>query len=895
MPAATPKQRASPDAILAVTKATGRGRLKVFLGAAPGVGKTFAMLSGGHAAKAEGRDVVVGLAETHGRRETEALLEGFEVIARKPHIYVNKILSEFDIDKALARHPSLLLLDELAHTNIPGSRHPKRWQDVEELLAAGIDVWTTLNIQHLEGLNDILQKITSVKVRETVPDHVFEDADEIVLVDLPTDELLKRLAEGKVYVPDMADRARKRFFKPENLTALRELALRRAAERIDADLIDRMRAQAIEGPWPARERILACIGPDRDAVSIVRAGKRLADVMDAPWMAVTVERPSEQLDAGARRHVDAALELARTLGAETSTLTASDIAAELLRFAKFENVTQIVLGRSRGGFLTEVLRRSLPHELLRRADDVAVHVITSRERERARGAPPPPRRQPLELRSFIWATIAVAVAIGVGEGLTRLTTFPNISMIFLLAVVASAVTFGIWPAVYASVLSFLAYNLFFIEPLYTFTVAEPHELLALIVFLAVAVVISTLAGRVREQARLAADRMRATRRLYEFTRRLAGIATFEDIPDAAVGAIHASLARPTVILLAKDDEPEIAAAWPPLESLGTGEMTAARWALKHDEAAGADTATLPSVGWLFLPLRAAHGILGVVGVGLGEDGQKLDPEARTLFAALAEQTATALDRASLSREMVRARGAAETERVRNTLLASISHDFRTPLASILGSATSLIDYVDKLDGKTKLELLGQIKGEAEGLDEMVRNLLSMTRIDAGALEVRKDWVDVREIAERVASAVRRRGTRQKIDVELPADLPLVHADARLLEQALANVVSNAVVHTPPETRVVIDATLDDKSLSLRVSDNGPGIAEAVLPHIFDKFVHAEASGPSLADGGESTGLGLAIAKGIIEAHGASISAESPIEKGRGTRVVFRFPLTGQGR
>lgn len=894
MPAPT-HRRASPDAILAVTKEAGRGRLKVFLGAAPGVGKTYAMLSGAHGAKAEDRDVVVGLVETHGRRETEALLEGLEVIPRKPAIYVNKILSEFDIDKALARGPGLLLLDELAHTNIPGSRHPKRWQDVEELLAAGIDVWTTLNIQHLEGLNDILQKITGVKVRETVPDHVFEDADEIVLVDLPTDELLKRLAEGKVYVPDMAERARKRFFKPENLTALRELALRRAAERIDADLTERMRAQAIEGPWAARERILACIGPDRDANSIVRAGKRLADIMDAPWMAVTVEYPSEQLDAAARHYVDGALGLARTLGAETSTLTASDIAAELLRFAKSENVTQIVLGRSRGGFLTELLRRSLPHELLRRADGIAVHVITSREREQSRGAPPPARRQPFELTSLLWSTVAVGVAVGIGQVLTRLTTFPNISMIFLLAVVFSAVTFGIWPAVYASVLSFLAYNLFFIEPLYTFTVAKPHELLALFVFLAVAMVISTLTGRVREQASQAVSRMRATRRLYEFTRRLAGIAAFEDIPDAAAGAIHAGLERPCVILLEKGGEPELAAAWPPLGSIGTAETSAARWALKHDEPAGSDTATLPAVGWLFLPLKTARGVLGVVGLGQGEDGGRLDPEARTLFETLAEQTAAALDRASLSREMVQARGAAETERVRNTLLASISHDFRTPLASILGSATSLLDFDDRLEPDTKKQLLGEIKAEAEGLDEMVRNLLSMTRIDAGALEVRKDWVDMREVAERVASAARRRGAGQHIDVSLAADLPLVHADARLVEQALTNVVNNAVIHTPPEARVVIDADVKSGTLALHVSDDGPGIAADMLPHVFEKFVHTAGRGAGFADGGESTGLGLAIAKGIIEAHGGAICAESPVAKGRGTRVTFTFPLGEQKR
>lgn len=893
--AATTHQRASPDAILAVTKAEGRGCLKIFLGAAPGVGKTYAMLSAAHAVKADGRDVVVGLAETHGRRETEMLLKGLEVIPRKPVIYVNKILSDFDIDKALSRRPSLLLLDELAHTNIPGSRHPKRWQDVEELLAAGIDVWTTLNIQHLEGLNDILQKITGTRVRETVPDHVFDDADEIVLVDLPTDELLQRLAEGKVYVPAMAERARKRFFKPENLTALRELALRRAAERIDIDLMERMRAQAIKGPWPARERILVCIGPDQDAISMVRAGKRLADVMDAPWLAVTVEHPDEQLDADSRRHVDAALELARSLGAETSTLTAPNIAAELLRFAAYENVTQIVLGRSRGGFMGELLRRSLPHELLRHADGVAVHVITSREREQLRGRPTRPARYTFDVGPFIWATLAVAIGIGIAEGMARVTAFPNLSMIFLLAVVFSAVRFGIWPAVYASVLSFLAYNLFFIEPLYTLTVAEPHELLALFVFLAVAVVISTLAGRVHEQALLSTKRMRATRRLYEFTRRLAGIATFEDIPEAAVASIHASLGRPTVVLLAQEEEPVVAAAWPPLEELSTGEMTAARWALKHDEPAGTNTATLPAVGWLFLPLRTAQGPLGVIGLGEGTEGAPLDSETRTLFETLAEQTAVALDRATLAREMVRARGATEMERVRNTLLASISHDFRTPLASILGSATSLIDYADKLDANTRKELLGQIKSEAEGLDEMVRNLLAITRIDAGALEVRKDWVDLVELVERVVSAARRRGAPQKISVSLPVDIPLVRADARLLEQALANVVGNAITHTPPNTHVLIDAAIKEDALRLSVKDDGPGIPADMLPHVFEKFVHAAEEVSSRADGGESAGLGLAIAKGIIEAHGGRITADSPVANGRGTCVTLSFPLGEQNK
>jgi two-component system sensor histidine kinase KdpD len=537
------------------------------------------------------------------------------------------------------------------------------------------------------------------------------------------------------------------------------------------------------------------------------------------------------------------------------------------------------------------LRRSLPHELVRRANGIAVHVVTSREQ----GDGPPalvklPPRPKLDALPLVWSTLAVAAAVAVGHALTWLTAFPNLSLIFLMAVVFAAVTFGIWPAIYASVLSFLAYNLFFIEPLYTFTVARPHELLALVIFLAIAVITSTLAGRIREQAQTAAVRMRATRRLYEFTRKLSGVAAFDDIPEAAVAEIHASLARPAVVLLPINGELELRAAWPPQDMLDTASMTAARWALTHNEPAGADTATLPLVPWYFLPLQTARGPLGVVGVGQEERMPRLDPEARTLLETLAEQIAAALDRASLGREMAAARSAAETERVRNTLLASISHDFRTPLASILGSATSLLEYGDKLDATARRELLGQIRTEAEDLDEMVRNLLSMTRIDAGALEVRKDWVDLRELAERVVSAARRRGAAQKMDVELPPDLPLVKADARLIEQALGNVVANAVAHTPREAHVLIDAVVTRQAVALRVTDDGPGIPAEMLPRIFEKFVHAAPSPSSLAEGGESTGLGLTIAKGIMDAHGASIAAESPVAKEHGTRLVFTFPL-----
>lgn len=883
-------QRASPDALLALAKKEGLGHLKIFLGAAPGVGKTYAMLTAARSEKAGGRDVVAGVIETHGRRETEVLVDGLEVLPRQPIVYRNQMVREFDLDAALARRPGLLLVDEYAHTNVPGSRHPKRWQDIDELLNAGIDVWTTLNIQHLESLNDVVQKISKVRVRETIPDSVFDQADEIVLVDFPPDELLKRLAEGKVYVQDTAARAVENFFKPQNLTALRELALRRAAERVDASLVERMQAQAIEGPWAAGERILACIGIDPISPAVIRTAKRLADAMDAPWIAVTVERPGTTLDEGKRRRLDQAMELARSLGAEVQTLTGADVPAELLRFAKFENVTQIVIGRSRGGYLSEILRRSLPHELVRRAQDIAIHVVT-REVESAAEPPAQPRFRVLTgPMPFLYATLAVAAALAIGETLTELTPIPNLSMVFMLAVLLIAVSFGVWPAIFASFLSFLAYNFFFIPPLYNFTIAEPFELLALVIFLIVAVTSSALAGRVRRQATISVNRMRAMRRLYEFTRRLSGLATPDAVAEGAASEIHASLGRDVVVLLAQNHDLQLTAAWPPEDTLDAAATTAARWAYSHVEPAGADTGTLPTIPWYFTPLRIGQKTLGVIGVTRAKEGQALDSEARALLETLSEQAAAALDRASLAREMVTVKTATETERLRNTLLASISHDFRTPLSSILGAATSLIDYGDKLSKSSQTDLLGQIKTEAEGLDEMVRNLLAITRIDAGVLELRHDWIDLREIAERLVSAARRRGATQRFEVRLPADLALVRADATLVEQAIGNVVANAVVHTPKETQIWIDAVVTDEAVSLHVTDDGPGIAATALIHIFDKF--SKAAGSPAADGGESTGLGLAIARGIMDAHGGSIRAESPVENGRGARFILSFPRQG---
>ncbi|SCW44947.1 sensor histidine kinase [Ancylobacter rudongensis] len=883
--------RANPDALLAAAEREARGKLRLFLGAAPGVGKTYAMLSAARAAQAGGRDVVVGLVETHGRAETEALTAGLEMLPRKGIAYRGRLVPEFDLDAALARRPELLLVDEYAHSNVDGSRHPKRWQDVQDLLAAGIDVWTTLNIQHVESLNDVVQRITGVRVRETVPDAALSKADEIILVDLPSDELLKRLADGKVYVEDTATRAVQSFFKPSNLTALRELALRRVAAQVDSDLVERMQGAAIEGPWAAGERLLVCVGPDMAAERVVREAKRLADLMDAAWFAVTVERPGHVMASPDRQKLDAGLRLAESLGAEVRALVAGDVAAEVLRFARFENVTQIIIGKARRRWPLSALRRPLSDALVRGSAGIAIHVVTAEAGEgragwRSRLAPAGP------LSGYVTAALGVAAATLLGLVLTRFVALPNVSMLYLLAVLLPALLHGVWPAILASGLSFLAYNFFFIDPVETFTIARPHELLALLVFLIVAVIISAIAGRAREQARLAARRMRATRRLYDFTRKLSALPDRNSVAEAAVVELHAALGRASVILLAQEGTLALTAAWPPEDRLDTASMTAAGWAFDHGEPAGAGTGTLPRAPWLFQPLGGGERGGGIGVIGIEHDGTApLDTESAGLLGTLAEQTAAALLRTLLSAEVTRVRTAAETERVRNILLASISHDFRTPLASILGAATSLLDYGTDIPEAARRDLLVQMREESENLDLMVRNLLSMTRLEAGALDMRRDWVDVVELMNRAVATVKKRGAPQRFLVTSAPDLPLIEADPSLMDQALGNVVANAVRYAGAGARIRLSATVIDGQMVIAVTDDGPGIPAETLPHVFEKFVRAPRGA---GDGGDGSGLGLAITRGIVEAHGGSVSARSPAPgQTSGARIALRLPLSPQ--
>ena len=883
--------RPSPDALLAAADQERRGRLKVFLGAAPGVGKTYAMLRAGHRRRADGVDVAVGLVETHGRVETEALVAGLELLPRKQIAYKGRHLGELDLDAALARRPALLLVDELAHSNVPGSRHPKRYMDVDELLDAGIDVYTTLNIQHIESLNDVVARITRIRVRETLPDSVLERADEVELVDLTPEELTRRLAEGKVYVPDQARRAARHYFQPGNLTALRELALRRTAERVDDQMVDYMRAHAIEGPWAAGERLLVCVSDDPGARALVRAARRLADLMNARWVAAYVEMPGHyRLSETARDRIAGALRLAEHLGGEAVTLPARDLPGELLRYAREHNITQIVIAKSRWSGLAAFFRRSLVGELLRRSDSVAVHVVpvaSLAKRPRRRWALP--RWQRAWARRYGASALAVGAAALVAQTIYNLVPLPNLSMIFLAAVLFSAVTRGVAAAVFASLLSFAVYNFVFVPPFYTFQVTDGHDLLALLTFLVVAILTGGLAGRVRDQAGDARARVKAMAALYDFSRKLAATTTLDDLLWAIAYQVASTYRARVVILLPERGELRLATGYPPEDELGPGEWTAARWAFQRGEPAGRGTDTLPAVDWLFLPLKTAAGMVGALGLNRAAELAALDPERARQLDALLDQASVAIARLRLDAEMAEARVAAATEKLRAALFSSISHDLRTPLASIIGAVTSLRGYGADYPESARRDLLATIQEEAERLNRFVGNLLDMTRLESGALELKRDWVEIGEVIGTALARVRPQLGHRRVELDLATDLPLLRLDFVLIEQVLVNLLDNAAKYAPDGSGVTVTARREVSDVVVEVSDEGPGIPEADLDRVFDKFFRVGAADRQIA----GTGLGLSICRGLVEAHGGSIAVRSPVADGHGTAFMIHLPVEAQ--
>lgn len=883
----SPPKRPDPDALLALSKREASGRLKIFLGAAPGVGKTYAMLAAAQRLKAEGQDLVLGLVETHGRRETEALMRGLEILPRRRFDYRGQRLEEFDLDAALARHPGLLVVDELAHTNAPDSRHPKRWQDVKELLDAGIDVWTALNIQHLESLADVVAQITGVTVRETVPDSILQTAQDVVLVDITPDELIARLKAGKIYLPQTAQRATENFFTPGNLTALRELALRRTADRVEDQMTQILRQKAIEGPWATAERLLVCVGTDAQSERLVRQAARLATSLNAGWIAVSLTKAGQPADLASDHRISATLDLATSLGAEVQRLTSDDFAQDILRIARRENVSQIVVGRREKTPLLRRFAQSLPSALLQGAGDISVLVIPFADQPKAPNNLPAAygwiRRAGL-LSDLGLAALLTALGVSIGHGLRAVMELPNLSMIFLVGVLACSSWRGTRSAVMAAVLSFLAYNFFFIDPLHTLTIARPHELFALLIFLVVAILTGSLTGRIRAQARAALAQTRVIEAQAAFSRKLAAASTEEDVLWATVTQVHAMLGGKAILMAVEGTELVARAAWPPDELADPAEMTAARWALEKAEAAGWRTGTLPNIRFRFQPLTTSRRVVAVLGFEPPKRDTPLAAEDETKLDALVEQAAIALDRALLVREAVKAAALQENENIRDALLASLSHDLRTPLAAITGSVSTLQQRGEALPTDQQQDLLQTIGQEAGRLNRFVTNLLEMSRIESGAIKVKRDWVDVgdaiRAAAERCAKAHAGRSPR----ISLAPDLKFIRGDQDLLAQVVFNLLDNAHKYADAG-EVTVHARNEGETVMISVTDEGPGIKPADLDRVFEKFYRG--GGTDRRKPG--TGLGLSICRGLIQAMGGSIIAESPAARRRGTRMVVRLP------
>ncbi|MGE3333881.1 MAG: DUF4118 domain-containing protein [Rhodospirillaceae bacterium] len=884
--------RPSPDALLKQASADLRGRLKVFLGAAPGVGKTYEMLASAQAKRRDGVDVVVGVVETHGRKETQALLEGFEVIPRRAVDYKDHTLDEMDIDAILKRRPKLVLVDELAHTNAPGSRHPKRYLDVEELLAAGIDVYTTLNIQHVESLNDVIAKITHVRIRETVPDSIIDRADDVELVDLTPEDLIQRLKEGKVYVPEQAQRAVQNYFMPGNLTALRELALRRTAQRVDDQMVTYMRAHAIPGPWAASERILVCVNEHPTCLGLVRYTRRLADRLRASWSAIHIETShSLRLSEAEKGRVAECLRLAEQLGANVLTVPAADAPSGVLEYAQANNVTHIVIAKSRRSRLSEMLRGSVTHQLIRRAGDISVHVIAEEKAKRAAEEKPAAEEETDErwnYSDYAGTLGMVAAATAAGIGLQQFLEISSIALVFLSAVLASAVTYGLWPSVFAAVVSALAYNFFFLPPLYTFTIGDAENVVALFFFIVVAVVAGNLTALMRAQAISARQRARTTEELYTFSRKLAGSVILDDLLWATAYQIASMLKVRVVLLLPEDGVIAVRAGYPPEDTLAEADFAAAKWSWEHARPAGRGADTLPGVSWLFLPMRTGRGLVGVVGLGNDRKGPLLTPDRRRLLDALVDQAAQAVERINLAKDIDQARLTAETERLRAALLTSISHDLRTPLASILGAATSLRNFRDTLDDKAASDLAGVIQDEAERLNRFISNLLDMTRLESGKIVPKGELIDLGDVVGSAFERARKVIGDRPVDIDLARDLPLLRIDPVLFEQVLFNLLDNAAKYSPPGTRISISAHRDEDKVLLRVADEGDGIPEADLERIFDKFYRVHA-----ADRRTGTGLGLAICRGFVEAMGGTIIAGNRKDRdGAVLTVALPVPVGG---
>ena len=876
--------RPDPDALIArirsdEARAT-RGKLRIYFGSSAGVGKTYAMLAAAGLARKQGTDVIAGIVETHGRAETAALLQSLEILPRRS--MGAGALQEFDLDAALTRKPGLILVDELAHSNVTGLRHPKRWQDVDELIGAGIDVWTTLNVQHLESLNDVVGGITGIRFQETLPDTFFDRADEVVLVDTPADELLARLKRGKVYGGPQAERAAANFFRKGNLMALRELALRRTADRVENDVQEYRVERSIGRVWKTDPSILCCIGPDDSGEHVVRSAAVLAQQLAVPWHAVYVETPAlQRLPRERRERILRAVRLAEDLGATTAVLPSSTVAEAVIEHAREHNLSKIVMGHHPASFWRSAA--TLAQQVGRLAPDVdLIEIGGSTARGRAT-----PVKDGAGRRSGTFRPAGYLVAVAVCALLTALTlpleavlVEANIVMLFLLAVVGIALRYGRGPAALASLINVLAFDFFFVPPRLSFTVADVQYVLTFAVMLAVGLIVGQLTAGLRYQASVATHRERRSRSLFEVARDLSSVLTIEQVVEAAAGAVSREFrARAHVFVLDANDR--LQSPVPAPEGAGLDEGTA-RWAFDHRQPAGLGTDTIAGSDWLYLPLNAPMRTRGVLALRPDDPRFLLVPEQRRQLETFAALTAIALERVHYVDVAQSATVQMESERLRNSLLAALSHDLRTPLAGLVGLAETLGMTGSVLSSAQK-EIAEGIRTSAMRMSAQVNNLLDMARIESGDVRLRREWNSIEEIVGSALRLTRPLLLPRHVLTDVPANLPLVECDAVLIERVLVNLLENAAKYTPTTARVLVAARVDGQEMCVAVEDDGPGIRPGKETEIFEKFTRGQRE--SAISG---VGLGLAICKAIVEAHGGSIF----VAPGRtsGARFTFTLPI-----
>ncbi|WP_321851226.1 sensor histidine kinase KdpD [Pseudomonas paraveronii] len=869
------------DALLADLPRDGRGRLKVFLGAAPGVGKTYAMLQAAHTQLRQGVRLLAGVVETHGRAETEALLSGLPQQPLLRSEYRGVMLEEMDLDGLLAAKPQLVLVDELAHSNAPGSRHEKRWQDIQELLAAGINVFTTVNVQHLESLNDQVRGITGVQVRETLPDWVLQEADELLLIDLPSRELLERLRDGKVYVPEQARAAIDAFFTQTNLTALRELAMQTAAAHVDDDLAQGYRQLGQAAP-AVRGRLLVGVDGDAQAERLVRHASRVAQRRHLPWSLVHIDNGRVR-DEQARLRLQNAQQLAERLGGEVVLLRAGEVTKTLIQHAAERRASLVLVGQSRMNWRRRLFGGGVAERLLRNARGLEINILDSDD------VPAPPRLP--DVRGLVWfdyalAVVATVIAAALAWAVASVLPLPNISLVFLAAVLLVAVRSSLGPSLVCAALSFLTYDFLFIPPKFSFAIQREEDVLTLLFFLLMAALTGNLAARQRRQLQALRDTQEETSELLDLSRKLTAATDRQAVISAAAHHLE-GWSDLDLCLVNRDDH----GGWK-VETGGPltfteAERAAADWAWQHDQPAGKGTGTLPFGGWWWWPLSSEEGPLGLLGVS-AKPGQELSGQRRRLLIALSQPLAQALARAQLAQELESARLHGETEQLRSALLASVSHDLRTPLTSMRGSIDSLLALGEAIPLEDRRELLEGTRDEAERLDRYIQNLLDMTRLGHGALKLARDWVSPGDIVGSALGRLRAVLAPLQVSIDVPPELPLLYVHAALIEQALVNVLENAARFSPAQGHLQVSAGVSDNQLFFAVADEGPGIPEDERAKIFDMFYTA-ARGDR---GGQGTGLGLAICQGMVGAHGGHISVADGIG-GRGTCITLFLPLPTQ--